>query len=416
MVPFMSLDIEIITVGDELLNGTVTDTNSAWLGQALARLGASVHWRQTVPDLMDDIVAALRLGCGRADVVIVGGGLGPTSDDLTAAAAAQFLGVPVETHPEALAQVRARYAKVGRATRAIDEKQASLPQGCTVLENPVGTAPAFSIASGRATAMFLPGVPHEWRTLNERYVLPEIERRLRAAGQPPPVVATWKLFGVTESGLAHIVTDLGTEGLGVHYRAHFPEIHLTVESTDGALINAFGERLLDRVGEHCFGGSADRFPAVVNALLRERGWTLATAESCTGGLMSQLVTSEAGASDVFLLGAVTYSNDAKARMVGVDPALIAAHGAVSREVAEAMARGVRELAGSTLGVGITGIAGPGGGTPEKPVGTVHVALATAEHTFHRRVAFPWDRERVRTISSYVGIELVRRHCLGLSIE
>ncbi len=406
--------LELIAIGDELLNGQVVDTNSAWLGNEVGRLGLTVRRRQVVADAFADIAAALALAASRSDVVVVSGGLGPTVDDMTAEATARWLGVDWVLHETALAQVQARYAWAGRGTRPIDEKQARLPATATVLENPVGTAPAFSVTQGSCLLFFFPGVPHEYKTLSTRYALPELGRRAGTA----PTVRTWKLFGTTESGLAHLVDGLDPAGLALHYRAHFPEIHLTVvaaQAAQAANVAAFAERFERELGAYIFGDGDARLPAVVNALLQAGGHSLATAESCTGGLLGQLITSEPGSSAVYLGGFIAYANAAKTQWVGVPDALLEAHGAVSEPVALALAQGARTRSGATFGLGVTGIAGPGGGTPDKPVGTVHVALATPDGTHHRKVHFRWDRERIRLVTATLALDMLRRHLQGHAV-
>lgn len=398
--------VEIIAIGDELLSGLVVDTNSAWLGQQAQTLGATIAWRQVVPDDIAEIGRAFELARGRATLCVVCGGLGPTVDDMTAEAAATFLGETTHESAEALAQVEARRTRSGRMLTALDTKQAMLPPSATVLENPVGTAPAFSFASGECRFFCFPGVPREFRHLCEQWFLSE----LRSGLDDVPVVSTWKFFGLTESQLASQVAALDTSGLTLHFRPHFPEIHLWVQSDDSARVATFAAALDAALGHRCFGDGDARFAAQVNAALRACGFTLSTAESCTGGMIAQMVTSASGSSDVFTFGAVTYSNEAKRDRLGVDDALLAEFGAVSEPVVRAMARGVRELAGTSLGVAVSGVAGPGGGSPDKPVGTIHVALSAPGAEKHRLLRLPFDRERNRVATAYAALELVRRYC------
>lgn len=395
--------VEVVVIGDEILDGTVTDTNSAWLGRRAAELGARIRWRQVVPDTIDAIVQAFRLAASRAELVLVSGGLGPTEDDLTAQAAAAFLGVPVELNGEALQQIEKWRQRSDRAMRKLDEKQARLPASARPLWNPVGTAPAFEFESSGATFVALPGVPRELRELVERYVVP----RLEALVDHVPQSRTWKFFGVTESELATRVDALDTDDLEIHYRAHFPEIHLTVVAADAEGIERFEPALMDVAGRQYFGGKDAELAAVVNAGLRERGWTVATAESCTGGWLSHLITSVPGASDVFEQGVIAYADRVKTDVLGVPQALLEEHGAVSRPVVEAMAASVRALSGADIGIATSGIAGPGGGTPQKPVGTIHVAASHAGGVKHRRLHFPFERERNRLLTAYVGLALIR---------
>ncbi len=408
----MTLRVEMIVIGDEILNGTVTDTNGAWVGRQAAALGAVISRRQVVPDIIADIVDAMRLSArSSADLVVLSGGLGPTQDDLTAQAAAAFLGVDVVLHREALDQVQARRLRSGRAVGALDEKQAWLPAGATVLENPVGTAPAFCIAFEGTTFIALPGVPRELHELMRLYVLPRIAAGLESA----PAVDTWKFFGVTESELATQVNTLDTAGLELHYRAHFPEIHVTAVAPDPARVARFGSALTALLGHRYFGGADAEFPAVINAALAARGFTVATAESCTGGLVGQMITSVPGSSAVYEYGVIAYANSVKRDVLGVPQALLDEHGAVSQPVVEAMAAGVRERAKATFGIAVSGIAGPGGGTADKPVGTVHIAVADPEGVQHRRLSFPFERERTRVLAAYAALSLIHKdlHRRGL---
>lgn len=402
-----SPSIEIVVIGDEILNGTVVDSNSAWLGARAEQLGAPVRWRQVVPDVIEEIVSALELARSRADVVITSGGLGPTVDDRTAEAVARFLGVELKYHADALAQISARRARSGRMLGEIDKKQAFLPATAQVLENIVGTAPAFAFESQDTWFVSLPGVPREWKALCDRYVLPELSARAGTA----PVSRTWKFYGYTESVLATRISELDVDGVELHYRPHFPEIHLTAVTIEEARMDAFDSVLTAAVGHRCFGGADATFAGAVVAGLARRGWTVATAESCTGGLIAQMITSVSGSSDVFGWGFVSYANEAKTGMLGVDPGLLAEHGAVSRAVVEAMAMGVREHGHADIGVAVSGIAGPGGGSADKPVGTIHFAVASPHGVEHKQLQLPFDRERNRVVTAYSALALTTKHVM-----
>jgi nicotinamide-nucleotide amidase len=400
----VELQVEILVIGDELLNGTVTDTNSAWLGQRLAELGVRVRRRQVVVDTIDAIADALRLATRDADLVITSGGLGPTGDDLTADAGAAFLGVDLVVDEQAMRWIQAWRDRSGRMLGDIDGRQARLPAGATALENPVGTAPAFEYQAGDCRVISLPGVPRELRTLAGLYVLPWLAERVDVV----PSVRTWKFFGPTESQLAVLVESLDTTGIDMHYRAHFPEIHLTALAADPARLDVFERDLMSRAGKHYFGGAGVELAAVVNQELAQSGLRIATAESCTGGLIAQLITSVPGSSAVFDHGVVAYANTVKEQVLGVPAELLAEYGAVSEPVVRAMAEGIRRISGSDIGVATSGIAGPGGGTPEKPVGTVHLAVSGPNGTTHRQFVYPFDRERVRKVSAWAALALVRR--------
>jgi len=404
----MSYDVEIVAIGDELLNGTITDTNGQWLCDQLRGMGARVRWKQTVADHINDIVEALNRASERASLVVVGGGLGGTSDDMTTEAAAQLTAQPLKLHTTLLTEIEQKRASHGRTLHESDKTLAQLPQTAQPLNNAVGLAPGFQIEHNDCILYFLPGVPREWKRMITDHVLPHVRQHLEHVSHE----RTWKFFGFTESALATIAQPIADNGVELHFRAHFPEIHLRATSSEPEALIHFGERLMAQSRHRCFGGAQDRFPAVINQALQDRGWTLSIAESCTGGLISQMVTSEPGASAIFQYGAITYANEAKQNAIAVDPTLLQTHGAVSEPVVRAMAIGIRNRAKSTLGIATSGIAGPDGGTEEKPVGTVHLALATPDTVIHRHHQFRGNREIVRKLAAYTALNLVRKACAG----
>lgn len=406
----MSLHVEILSTGDELLTGQIVDTNSVWLMDRLWDLGVMVRRKTLVGDDRQDLAAALAEAAVRAEVVVMSGGLGPTEDDLTAECVAAAMGVPLEVDEASLAAIRARFEKLGRTMTPNNAKQARFPRGATILPNRFGTAPGFRASLGRAELFCLPGVPIEYRGLCDEAVLPRLAARAGAV----PAARLVKLIGIPEShadeAMRPVMDAPEHRGVRFGYRAHWPEIHVKW-SVPGPDAEAHAERILGEVrrifGDAIFAeGKDDLAPAVV-ARLAARGETLALAESCTGGLVAELVTSVPGASDVFPLGVVAYANAAKTALLGVGADLLAAHGAVSEPVARAMAEGARDRAGTTWAAALTGVAGPGGGTPEKPVGTVHLAIAgpAGTQTWARR--FPGDRERVRKTSAYDVLNQLR---------
>jgi nicotinamide-nucleotide amidase len=402
----MSYDLEILTIGDEILNGTIADTNGQWLCDQFRGMNAPVRWKQTVSDHVDDICAALTLATDRADMVIVGGGLGGTSDDRSAEAAAAALGEPLVHRADQLALVEEKRARFGLPLHPSDDKIVSLPESANPLSNRAGLAPGFQILLNNVPVFFLPGVPQEWRTMAKEHLLPHVQQHIDVL----TVERTWKFFGYTESELAALAQPLSRPSVTLHFRAHFPEIHLRATATDTATLDTFEETLLAQTRSRYFGDADATFPGAVNHALRARGWTLATAESCTGGMVSQLLTSEPGASDVFVYGAITYANRSKQEALQVDEQLLLNHGAVSEPVVRAMASNVRARAKSTLGVAISGVAGPDGGTDEKPVGTVHLALCTPDTLIHRLHHFPGNREWIRTLAAYTALDMVRKAC------
>jgi nicotinamide-nucleotide amidase len=353
--------------------------------------------------------------------VVVTGGLGPTSDDLTAEAAAALLSVPLERHDHTLARIEARYARLNRPMPAPNKKQAELPRGARVLDNDAGTAPGFVLTIGGADCWFLPGVPAEMRHLFERYLEPElVQRVVRTSHQ-----LHLRTFGLRESEVAERLIDVDLGGalsdpqVTIGYRAHFPEIEIKVlaRGRDHDDARARAERVAaqvrERLGRHVYGGREDSFAGHVGSLLVARGWKVAVAESCTGGLIGKLLTDAPGSSRYFLLDAVTYANSAKRELLSVPAALLERHGAVSGEVASAMAEGALARASADLSVATTGVAGPDGGSPERPVGTVWLALARRDgKTFAERRQLPGDRDRVRTLTAYAALELLARAAHG----
>jgi nicotinamide-nucleotide amidase len=408
--------VEVLCTGDELLTGLTVDTNSPYFMERLLPLGEQVVRTTVVGDVREEILEALRTLSVRADVVVVSGGLGPTADDLTAECAAEAAGVPLVESPEALAALEARFARRGILLTPNNRRQAQVPRGAEVVLNPNGSAPMFVLRLNQATLFFLPGVPREYRSLVDKEVLPRL-KRLRSA-RPDSSFLAFRLLrtvGLPESHLDAKVAKVAAEHKDVAFgfRTQAPENHLklmargrTQAGADLALASA--EQASRAVlGSYVFGQDEEQYPEVLGALLLGRKETLALAESCTGGRMADLLTSVPGASAWFLGGAVVYANTLKEAWVGVREETLVAHGAVSLEVAREMAEGVRAVANATWGLSVTGIAGPGGGTAEKPVGTVFTALAGPLGTRLLKHSLPGDREQVRTFSTAAALEMLR---------
>jgi nicotinamide-nucleotide amidase len=406
------MTVAILCSGTELTRGELVNTNATWLAERLTELDFEVGAIDVVDDDRGRIMAALeRLGAEH-DVIIGTGGLGPTTDDLTTECVAKVLGVPLVRDAVSLRLIEERLAHFGRKMAPSNAKQADFPEGATILPNPNGTAPGFEVRIGKARAFFLPGVPKEMRTMYEQSVAPTIlplvktrhfQIRLSTFGLPESEVND-RLAGIEER-----------HGVTIGYRAKLPEIEVKVlaradtEELARARSEAATLEVRERLGEDAiFGEGGARLPEALGELLARRGLTLAAAESCTGGLVSQLLTATSGSSRYFQGGAVVYSNASKTTLLGVDATLIEAEGAVSREVAIAMAEGARLRMKSDLALSITGIAGPSGGTPEKPVGTVHYAVASADGVSHRHKVFIGDREQVRLRAAFAALALVRR--------
>lgn len=405
----------LLSIGTELTRGELVNTNASWLADRLTANGFAVDAIETIPDDRALIVETLRRLAARHRVVLSTGGLGPTTDDLTSACAAEAAGVAMFRHDPSIEHIRRRFAQLGREMTASNAKQADFPEGAEVLANPIGTAPGFMLRLGASMCFFTPGVPSEMKRMFDEQILP----RIAHLAPNDTVQNHLKTFGQTESRIGELLSGVeeaftkGDARVTIGYRAHFPEIEVKVmaraktKADAQAVADAATREVKARIGEWVYGESAsDVFAAAVGRALRQRGLTLAVAESCTGGLVGHLLTTIAGSSEFLLLDAVTYSNASKSKVLGVDPELIRAHGAVSAECAIAMAEGARRIAGSDLAVSITGIAGPTGATETKPVGLVHLALATPDGTTVKERHFPGDRARVQTLAAYTALKLV----------
>lgn len=406
--------IATLSIGDELLCGEVVDTNQSHIAKALFDAGLRVERHLTVADDEDAIVAALTELGAICDHVVATGGLGPTPDDLTASAAARAVGVTLERSAEVLEHL-ARFAKrVTGGIHPLNERQALVPKGARLIPNPLGTALGFTVRIGKASCSFLPGVPFEMKPMLAETVLPAL---VAQSGVAPQLRSTLKFFGIPEATAAARLDGILPEGSPVQlaYCVKFPEVHVILRSPAGQAEphRAAVAAVRDRLGQHLFAEDDQTLDGVLADLLRATGATVSLAESCTGGLIAARITQTAGSSAWFLEGAVTYSNQAKSRMLGVPAALIEAHGAVSAEVAVAMATGARAASGADLALSVTGIAGPDGGTEEKPVGTVYIALADRNACTAKQHQFPGDRERVRSITCFAALELLRQHLLTL---
>lgn len=411
----------VLSIGTELTRGELTNTNASWLADQLTSVGFTVTEHETVDDDETRIVEAVHRLAKRATVVVCTGGLGPTTDDLTTAAVAKALGTDLVRDEGSLDAIKRRMAMFKREMSPTNAKQADFPRGATILPNAEGTAPGFGVMLGEARLFFMPGVPAEMRRMFREGVLPAVaplaprdthQVHLRTFGLPESVVGE-KLAGI----------ESAEPSVTIGYRAHFPEIEVKVHARGASPSDAestakrVAEIVRDRLADWVYGGKDDTFPAWVGRVLRDRGLTLAIAESCTGGMIGGMVTAAPGSSDYLLLDAVTYSNASKESVLGVQPDTLIAHGAVSVEVAAQMAEGALRLAAADIAVAVTGIAGPGGGTEEKPVGTVCFALARKDaSTVTRQRKLFGDRERIRTLASYVALRMVGRAAAGKEVD
>jgi nicotinamide-nucleotide amidase len=409
---------EIIAVGTELLLGQTVDTNSAYLGKTLATLGIDLFRRATVGDNEPRLVQAIQEAAGRADLILTCGGLGPTQDDLTKEAVARAFDEDLILDLAAADHLRAFFARRGVAMPENNLRQAMVFRTGRSLPNPMGTAPGALLEKNGKLVICLPGPPRELVPMVDNTLVPLLTERLGGARQVlrSRVLRT---IGIGESAMEERVQDLlASTNPTIGTLAHLGESHLRLtakaasEAEALALIEPLEREIRGRLGVHVYGVDETTLEQAVVELLRVRGRTLAVAESCTGGLLGGTITNVAGSSDVFLGGVISYSNRAKEELLGVPAGLLAQHGAVSAPVAEAMARGARERFHADLGVSITGIAGPGGGTPEKPVGRVHIGLGSAGSVVSHQYDLPGGtRADIRGRSVVLALDRVRRSLL-----
>jgi len=412
------MNAEILSTGDEIRTGTLVDTNSAYIAQALEGMGVRVSRHLTVGDDLTELVGVLQEIGSRADIAVVTGGLGPTSDDLSAEAAACAAGVPLVFDPEALRRIEAFFDRIGRPMGNNNRKQALLPESAVRIDNPIGSAPGFHLLIGKCRCFFVPGVPLEMKRMLQESVLPTIESLLGSGERPIRMVTTLSSFGYGESMTAEKLTgfEAAFPDIRLGYRAKFPEVQikLYLEGTDRLRLEARSLEaagwVKERLDGRVFSDRGESMPEVIGRLLVERGATLAVAESCTGGLISHWITNVAGSSRYFLSAAVTYANEAKTRLLGVSPDLLLRHGAVSEPVVREMAEGVLRMSGADYGLATSGIAGPDGGTPEKPVGLIWIGVSTSKNgTSARSFQFRYaNREANKQMFAMTALEMLRR--------
>ena len=407
---------EIIAVGSELLTPDRLDTNSLFLTEELNKLGIEVLRKTIVGDNRELLAEAFRDALNRVPVVITSGGLGPTEDDLTRETVAELLGRKLRRNEEVVRAIEARFRSLKRAMPAVNIRQAMVPEGAEVLQNPRGTAPGLWLEdSGRMIAL-LPGPPRELKPLFLEQVFPRLQRRVSGVRM---FHRELRVTGLGESHveerLRSIYTRYSEVNTTILAAPGEVQIHLRAWSDNAAQTNTALDEMIRSfelaLGDRIFAHSAVSLEEVIAEILTANRATVAAAESCTGGLLAERLTRVPGSSNYFLGGAVCYSNELKTAWADVPAELIQAKGAVSSEVAIALADGIRRRVGSTLGVGITGIAGPGGGSEEKPVGTVHIALASSEGVKERVVHLPGDREMIRLFATQVALDMVRMHFL-----
>ena len=415
---------EIVATGDEVRTGALVDSNSGHIAEQLTLIGVDVHRHHAVGDDLETLVALFAEISRRADVAVVTGGLGPTQDDLTVEAAAVAAGCGLKLDERALREIEQFFTERGRTMSPSNKKQANLPQGAVVLYNPVGTAPGFQLRINRCVFFCLPGVPYEMKIMLKDQVVPALQA-LQGDKRCHYLVRTLSSFGLPESTVGEKVMGLEAAfpHIKVGLRAKFPEIQVKLYATADdtrqgeAILDEAGQWVADRLGANLFSMRGESMAETVGRLLLERSATLALAESCTGGLAANWITNSAGSSDYFLLSAVTYANQAKIDILGVCADTLEDVGAVHERVAAEMAEGVRLKAGATYGVGITGIAGPGGATPDKPVGTVCIAVADAHRTVTGRFVFSFGKRLMnKKIFATAALDMLRRVMMGAKAD
>jgi nicotinamide-nucleotide amidase len=411
------MDAEIIAVGSELLTPLYLDTNSLFLTGRLNALGIEVRFKTVVGDRADDLADVLRDALSRSRLIILTGGLGPTEDDLTRRVVAEVLGRDLHEDPEIRRQIQERLARFKRPMAENNLRQAMLPEGAEWLENKHGTAPGIWIEQDGNLVVLLPGPPGELEAMFDGACVPRL-----AQASPGQRIRTrvYKVVGLPESEVDKraaavykafenpTTTILAKPGaIEIHLRARAPS-----DAEADALLAELGDQIELALGEYIFSTHGESLEEVVGMYLVMRQKTLAVAESCSGGLLAERLTHNSGSSDFFLGGAICYSNALKTKLAGVPATLIVEHGAVSQPVAQAMAEGIRARTGASMGVAITGVAGPTGGSPEKPVGLVFIGLADERGTQVREFRFPGSRERVRLWATQMALEMIRRRIRG----
>lgn len=408
--------VVVLSTGDELTTGRVVDTNSTTIASRLSALGITVPAVLKVGDDREKLLWALRSGRELGDLVIGTGGLGPTADDLTTEVVAQFVGSNLKQDDAVADGLKQRFVAHNTPWTDNNLKQALFPEGATILPNPVGTAPGFRVdIGGGKQLIWLSGVPREMSAMLTETVLPWLRQQRSGTGQA--LACTFKLYGLSESKLDDLLhsVNLGDQAK-LSFRAHYPDLSLRLSVTGGPNRGQTFVRLHDQIlnllGGYIYAEGDTPLEEIVGQLLMETRQTLALAESCTGGYISHRITKIPGSSAYYFGGAVTYANDAKKHFLGVQPETLESHGAVSRETALEMSRGIREQTGATIALSVTGVAGPSGGTPDKPVGTVWMSIAMGNFHDARMFQFNGDRERIIQGTSQAALNWLRTTLLG----
>jgi nicotinamide-nucleotide amidase len=407
----------VLAIGDEVLRGEVGNSNGTFMAERLFEAGFEICEQLVVSDDPRAIRAALVRLRTDMDVIVSTGGLGPTEDDRTVDVVADLFGTGTVADEPSLGAMKKRFSTHGFEMTPNNLRQIRIPVGAKALPNSAGIAPGFVIRLGGAEAYFLPGVPREMERMFLDEVAPRLKRHMAEVGSPPAAVRTWHVYGMGESHIDHRLAGLltGIEGATLHFRTSHPVNHVKVvvrgatAEEEQATLEQIEAELRKRIGPGIYAVDGESFPSAVAKALRAHDATLAIAESCTGGLAGELVTSEAGSSSFFRGSVVAYSDEVKLGVLGIKPETLADFGAVSEPAAREMAEGAKRVCGSSVAVAITGIAGPEGGSPDKPVGTVCFAVCGPGTTRTSTKLFAGSRERVRVAAAYYALDLVRRY-------
>ena len=408
--------IEIITTGNELLSGITIDKNFNWLCESLFSLGAQVRFHQCISDNLDDLVKALDIAQKRSKFILFTGGLGPTDDDLTRESASQFFSRKLVLNKKIEKEIKLIFKKRNRSYSLINKKQAMFPEGAEIIQNPKGTAPGFCIKDKGSFFYFFPGVPSELRAMVQKSAFQKI-KNLLVKEKNFFTSETLKVFGITESELAEKIKKIKSKNTFIGYRPHKFEIHLRIISTGKSKKISKNEclkiklRLIKVLQKYIFTDKDVTLQEVIVNLLKKKKYTISFAESCTGGLISNLITNVPGSSSVFGLSFITYSNKSKNLVLKVSNKKLMEHGAVSKEVVSEMARGLNRISESNISVAVSGIAGPSGGSADKPVGTVYVSYLINKKISVKRYSFLGDRESIKLRTALEVLNHIRKNIL-----
>ena len=409
----MSVKAEIISIGDELLFGQTLDTNAHWISNKLDENNIKVFRRTTIGDDEQQILNALKVAEKKVDIILITGGLGPTKDDLTKPLLAKYFGVEMVHHEEVLRDITLLFTKANREVTALNAQQAELPANCEKITNPVGTAPGMWFHVNNTVFVAMPGVPYEMKSIMTQGILPKLQKMFNKGVIHHHIIKT---IGITESSLSDLIEDWELN-LPQHIKlAYLPtkgQVKLRLTGSGDDLnklkqeIAVLQRTIMPKIAKYVYGFGTDQLEGIIGQFLNKNNLTLATAESCTGGYLAHMITSVSGSSKYFKGSIIAYSNDIKTAHLGVSKEDLRQHGAVSEKVARAMAEGVRKEFDTDIGIATTGIAGPGGGTIEKPVGTVWIAYSDQHKTFSKKFNFARDRAFIIHWSALAALNMIR---------